>query len=184
VNNSQVLRVLSILLIVMCPVLHGATKKKKTAAGSTAHPGPVKAKASRARTSGTSPKSASGPHQTHAPARVSTAQLAPLAEGIEHFEQKDYPAAIPSLARARTQVPELGDYGTYYLAAAQDAQGDQAAALDTLGDLAVFRDLRSPLLAKAVVIAAQERLKSGAGNPAALKTTRRCRSPKAITRSP
>ncbi len=170
-NNSQVLRVLSILLIVMCPVLHGATKKKKTAAGSTAHPGPVKAKASRARTSGTSPKSASGPHQTHAPARVSTAQLAPLAEGIEHFEQKDYPAAIPSLARARTQVPELGDYGTYYLAAAQDAQGDQAAALDTLGDLAVFRDLRSPLLAKAVVIAAQERLKSGAGNPAALKTS-------------
>ena len=159
-SNGGIVRVFS-MLILLCAVLGAATKK-------THHAKPVRASATSSR-AGSRKVAVKAP--THAPASLSTAQLAPLAEGIEQFEQKNYTAAIPSLARARTQVTQLGDYGTYYLAAAQDAQGEPVAALETLGDLAIFRDMRSPLLAKAVVIAARERLKSGHGNADELKVS-------------
>ncbi len=102
-------------------------------------------------------------------ARETSGALAHFALGIALSENKDYPASAQSLARVRSQLPALGDYVAFYLAAAQNEQGDAASALLTLGALQDFLTLKSPLLAKAVILDAQIRLKSGNPNPEVLK---------------
>src|ERR1700704_5791637 len=46
-------------------------------------------------------------------------------EGYRSYQRGDYPTAIGRLQLASTNFPDLGDYGLYYLAAAQAGSGDQ-----------------------------------------------------------
>jgi len=86
--------------------------------------------------------------------------LAQLALGIASFENKDYAAAAQLLTRVRPRLPELSDYITYYLAAAQSVQGDASSALLSLGDLQDFLKSKSPILPKAVILDATLRLRA------------------------
>ncbi len=97
-------------------------------------------------------------------ARESTGTLAQLALAVAYFENKDYPAVIRSVTAVRARLPQLSDYTTYYLAAAQSAGGDSASALLTFGNLQDFLSIKSPLLAKAVILDAK--LRAGRGNSA------------------
>jgi soluble lytic murein transglycosylase len=89
---------------------------------------------------------------------VATQELMPLATGIAQFESRNFTGAVASLSRVRTAYPKLADYSSYYLAAAEDALRQPQAVVSTLGDLAEFRDAHSPLLAKALMLAARNRI--------------------------
>ncbi len=101
--------------------------------------------------------------------KESSGALAQFALGVALFENKDYAAAAQELAHARPQLPSVADYVTYYLAAAQMAQNDPASAQLTLGTLQDFTRVSSPVLAKAVILDAQIRLKAGVGGSETLK---------------
>ena len=100
---------------------------------------------------------------------IATQELMPLATGIAQFESKNYAGAAESLVRTRTSFPKLADYSSYYLAASQDALKQPAVVVATLGDLADFRDQNSPLLAKALILAARNRMATGSTTNEALK---------------
>ena len=85
----------------------------------------------------------------------------PLATGIAEFESKDFSSAAQSLARIRAAFPKLSDYSSYYLAASEDALKQPEAVVNTLADLAEFRDQNSPLLAKALTLAVKNRMSLG-----------------------
>ena len=105
--------------------------------------------------------------RTHA--KENSGALAQFALGVALFENKDYAGAAQELAHARPQLPAIADYVTYYLAAAQLAQGDASGAQSTLGTLPEFLSVSSPVLAKAVILDAQIRLKLGSAGSEALK---------------
>jgi soluble lytic murein transglycosylase len=89
---------------------------------------------------------------------TATQELMPLATGIAEFESRNFAGATQSLAHTRGAFPKLADYSSYYLAASEDALRQPQAVVSTLGDLADFRDLNSPLLAKALMLAARNRI--------------------------
>jgi soluble lytic murein transglycosylase len=134
------------LLILVAPLIVGAV----TVSGQThkSHKLPAKAAAKK--------KAVSKPAlPVHGAA---TQELMPLAAGIAQFESRNFVGAAASLGRIRTAFPKLTDYSSYYLAASEDALRQPQAVVSTLGDLSEFRDLRSPLLAKALILAARNRI--------------------------
>src|SRR5438876_12454390 len=50
--------------------------------------------------------------------------------GYRSYLRGDYPGTIGPMQLASTNLPELGDYALYYLAAAQARNGDQQSAAD------------------------------------------------------
>lgn len=80
--------------------------------------------------------------------------LANLALGIISFEDKDYARAIRSLTAARSRLPKIEDYTTYYLAAAQVQTKDENGVPEELERLRGL-PVPSPLAGKAMVLAAR-----------------------------
>lgn len=105
-------------------------------------------------------------------ARETSGALAHFALGFASFENKDYAFAVAELTRCRPQLRELADYTSYYLAAAQDALGNPAAAqAEPVLRVSNFVSPLSPLLAKAAIIEAQSMTKLKAPDAEALKAT-------------
>ena len=89
--------------------------------------------------------------QQYAAAHPKEAPLANLALGIGAFEQKNYPSAIALLIPVRAQLPEIGDYASYYLAAARIEAGDPA---QVSADLAAAHK-NSPLAGRSWILEAR-----------------------------
>lgn len=86
--------------------------------------------------------------------------LARFTLGVVAYEAGDYAAAAENLELARTGLPRLRDYASYYLAAARVAAKDFAGVE---ADLAPFRSLTvpSPVSGKALLVQAQALAEAG-----------------------
>ena len=88
------------------------------------------------------------------------AGLSLLAGGIKSLERQDAPQAEKALKQAVKALPLLKDYTSFYLGQAQYLKGDFSDAAHTLE--AVWKmEPRSPLVSRAVLLAAQAKIQTG-----------------------
>lgn len=94
-----------------------------------------------------------------------TDSLADLKAGATALDAKRYPAAIAVLAPLVKRIPKLADYAAWLLGSAQFESQDYAAVPKTLD--AVWKQTPpSPLVARAVLLAAKADLQNGAAKDA------------------
>ena len=99
-------------------------------------------------------------------AGASEGALAHFALGVIAWEQKDYRAAVESLRKAQTGIPQIADYAAYYLAASRvEAKDWEGVAQDLLRIRSL--ELRSPWNGSSWVLEARAR--AAAGEPAGLQ---------------
>lgn len=90
------------------------------------------------------------------------AGLTALAGGVKSLARKDVPQARQYLETAQKSLPLLNDYTSFFLGQAQFQGGDFAAAARTL-EAVWTADPPSPLISRAVLLAAQAKLQAGDG---------------------
>jgi soluble lytic murein transglycosylase len=91
--------------------------------------------------------------ETYAAAHPSDRDLARLALGVTDYEQKDYVSAAVTLRGLAAQLPLVGDYAAYYLAAARVETADVTGLPEELA--AVHAGTVSPLASNAWIIEAR-----------------------------